>query len=46
MFLKELEKQNWRNEAKGKMEKSGHGGGIKELKDYNLIEGELYMGLP
>ena len=46
MFPKELEKQNWRNEAKGKMEKSGHGGGIKELKDYNLIEGELYMGLP
>lgn len=28
------------------MKKSGHGGSIKELKDYILIEGELYRRLP
>jgi len=46
MFPKEPEKQNWRNEVEGKMEKLGHGGSIKEQKDYTLIEGELYRRLP
>ena len=26
------------------MKEVGHGGSIKELKDYTLIEGELYRG--
>ena len=46
MFPEELEQQDWRNEVKGKMKKSGHEGSIKELKDYILIEGELYRRLP
>ena len=46
MFPEELEQQDWRNEVKGKMKKSGHEGSIKELKDYTLIEGELYKRLP
>ena len=46
MFPEELEQQDWRNEVKGKMKKSGHEGSIKELKDYTLIEGELYRRLP
>ena len=46
MFPKELEQQDWRNEVKGKMEKLGLEGSIKELKDYTLIEGELYKRLP
>ena len=46
MFPKELEQQDWRNEVKGKMEKLGLEGSIKELKDYTLIKGELYKRLP
>ena len=46
MFPEELEQQDWRNEVKGKMKKSGHEGSINELKDYTLIEGELYRRLP
>jgi len=46
MFPEELEQQDWRNEVKGKMEKLGLEGSIKELKDYTLIEGELYKRLP
>ena len=40
MFLREPEQKDWRSEVKGKMEKLGHEGSIKELKDYTLIEGE------
>ena len=46
MFPKEPEQQDWRNKVKGKMERLGHGGSIKELKDYTLIEGELHRRLP
>ena len=45
MFLEEPEQQDWRNEVKGKMEKLVLEGSIKELKDYTLIEGELYKRL-
>ena len=30
--------------VKEKMKEAGHGGSIKELKDYTLIEGEPYRG--
>ena len=39
MFLKEPEQQDWRNEVKEKIKEVGHGGSIKELRDYTLIEG-------
>ena len=44
--LEELEHQDWRNEVKEKIKKSRHEGSIKELKDYTLIEEELYRRLP
>ena len=31
---------------KEKVEKLEHGGSVKDLKDYTLIEGELYRRLP
>ena len=31
---------------KEKVEKLEHGGSVKDLKDYTLIEGELYKRLP
>ena len=37
---------DWRSEVKEKMKKVGLGGSIKELKEYALIEGELYRRLP
>ena len=46
MFPEKLEQQDWRNEVKEKIKEAGHGGSIKELRDYTLIEGELYMRLP
>ena len=46
MFSKEPEWQDWRNEVKEKIKEAGHGGSIKELRDYTLIEGELYKRLP
>ncbi|XP_075670033.1 uncharacterized protein LOC142639781 [Castanea sativa] len=46
MFPEELEQQDWRKEVKEKIKGSGHEGSIKELKDYTLIEGELYRRLP
>lgn len=42
MFPEEPDKEDWRNPVKEKIEKSEHGGSIKDLKDYTLIEGELY----
>ena len=46
MFSKEPEWQDWRNEVKEKIKEAGYGGSIKELRDYTLIEGELYRRLP
>ena len=45
MFPKESGQKDWRDEIKGKIGKLEHGGSIKELKDYTLIEGELYKWL-
>ena len=42
MFLEESEQKDWRDEIKGKIGRLEHGGSIKELKNYTLIEGELY----
>ena len=44
MFPEESEHKDWRNEIKGKIGKLEYRGIIKELKDYTLIEGELYRG--
>ena len=46
MFPKELEQEDWRDEIKKEIGKLEHSGSIKELKDYTLIEGELYRRLP
>ena len=46
MSPKKPEQKDWRDEVKGKIGKLGHEGSIKELKDYTLIEGELYRRLP
>ena len=46
MFPEEPEKEDWRNLIKEKVEKLEHGGSVKDLKDYTLIEGELYKRLP
>ena len=45
MFSEEPDEKDWRSEIKrvGKLECMGN---IKELKDYTLIEGELYKRLP
>ena len=45
MFPEEPEQQDWRSGVKEKMKETRHGGSIKELKDYTLIEGELYRRL-
>ena len=36
---------DWRSEVKEKIKEAGLGGSIKELKEYALIEGELYRRL-
>ena len=46
MFLEEPEQQDWRSGVKEKIKEAGHGGSIKELRDYILIEGGLYRRLP
>ena len=46
MFIEELEQQDWRRGVKERMKEVGHRGSIKELRDYTLIEGELYKRLP
>ena len=46
MFPEELEQEDGRDEIKREIGKLEHGGSIKELKDYTLIEGELYRRLP
>ena len=45
MFPEELEQEDGRDEIKREIGKLEHGGSIKELKDYTLIEGELYRRL-
>lgn len=46
MFPEEPKQQDWRSGVKEKMKKAGYRGSIKELRDYILIEGELYRRLP
>ena len=46
MSLRESKQWDWRSEVKEKMKKAGPRGSIRELKDYALIEGELYRRLP
>lgn len=46
MFLEEPGEEDWRSAIKKEMGKLEHGGSIKELKDYTLIEGQLYKRLP
>ena len=46
MFPEEPEQQDWRSEVKERMKVAGPRGSIKELRDYTLIEGELYRRLP
>ena len=46
MFPEEPKQWDWRNEVKEKIKEARHGGSIKKLKDYTLIEGKLYKRLP
>ena len=46
MFPREPKQQDWRSEVKEKVRETGSGGSIKELRDYTLIERELYKRLP
>ena len=46
MFLEEPGEKDWGSVIKKEMGKLEHGGSIKELKDYTLIEVELYRRLP
>ena len=44
--MEEPGEEDWRSVIKKEMGKLEHGGSIKELKDYTLIEGEFYRRLP
>ena len=46
MSPRESKQWDWRSEVKEKMKKAGPRGSIRELRDYTLIEGELYKRLP
>ena len=46
MFSKEPSEEEWRSVIKREVGKLECGGSIKELKDYTLIEGDLYKRLP
>ena len=46
MSPRESRQWDWRSEIKEKMKEAGPKGSIKELKEYTLIEGELYRSLP
>ena len=46
MYPRESKQWDWRSKIKEKMKEAGPGGSIKELRDYTLIEGELYRRLP
>ena len=45
MYPRESKQWDWRSEIKEKMKEAGPKGSIKELRDYTLIEGELYRRL-
>ena len=45
MFPRESKQKDWRDEIKRNIGKLEHERSIKELKDYTLIEGELYKRL-
>ena len=45
MYPRESKQWDWRSEIKEKMKEAGPRGSIKELRDYTLIEGELYRRL-
>ena len=45
MFPEESEQKDWRDEIKREIGKLEHGRSIKELKNYTLIERELYRRL-
>lgn len=45
MVPEESEQNDWRDETKREIQKLEHNKSIKELKDYTLIEGELYRRL-
>lgn len=44
--MEESGEDDWRSVIKKEMGKLKHGGTIKELKDYTLLEGELYRRQP
>ena len=46
MYPGKSKQWDWRSEVKEKMKEAGPGGSIRELRDYTLIEGELYRRLP
>ena len=46
MYSEESKQWDWRSEVKEKIKKAEPRRNIKELKDYILIEGELYRRLP
>ena len=46
MFLEEPDEEDWRSKIKREVGKLKRRGSIKELKDYTLIDGELYRRLP
>ena len=45
MYPKESKQWDWRSEIKEKIKEAGPGWSIKKLRDYTLIEGELYRRL-
>ena len=46
MYPGESKQWDWRSEVEKKMKEVGLEGSIKELREYTLIEGELYRRLP
>ena len=46
MYPRESKQWDWRSEIEEKMKEARPERSIKELRDYTLIEGELYRRLP
>ena len=46
MYPRETKQWDWRSEIEEKMKEARPERSIKELRDYTLIEGELYRRLP
>ena len=46
MYPRESKQWDWRSEIEEKMKEAKPERSIKELRDYTLIEGELYRRLP